>query len=97
MKQTQHTRSQPGTALPEATTNTSAKVENDGRRRLPHERDESPDAQNVQPRSVMRQAASDLEQGLVDTDRHNQPGVEQVQPRAAAPGQARPQPGSKRD
>ena len=89
------TSSQPGTALPEATANTDAKVENDGRRRMPHERDETPDDQGIEPRSVMQQAASDLEQGLVDTDRRNQPGVEQVKPRA--PGQAKPQPGSKRD
>lgn len=91
------TSSQPGTALPEATTNTDAKVQNDGRRRMPHERDESPDDQNIQPRSVMKQAASDIEQGLVDTDLHNQPGVEKVKPPAGGSGQARPQPGSKRD
>jgi hypothetical protein len=92
-----NTSKQPGTALPEATTNTAAKVENDGRRRMPHERDESPDAQNVKPRSVMKQAASDIERGLVDTDLHNQPGVERVKPHSGAPAQAQPQPGSKRD
>ncbi len=68
--------------------NTDEKVSNDGVDRLPHERDESPDAQNIRPRKVMQQAASDLEQGLVDTDRHAQPGVEKVKP--AAPQQARP-------
>lgn len=68
--------------------NTDEKVRNDGVDRLPHERDEAPDAQNVRPRKVMQQAASDLEQGLVDTDRHAQPGVEKVKP--AAPQQARP-------
>ena len=68
--------------------NTDAKVKNDGVDRLPHERDESPDAQNVRPRKIMQQAASDLEQGLVDTDRRAQPGVEKVKP--AAPQQARP-------
>lgn len=47
-----------------------------------------PIAQNVRPRKVMQQAASDLEQGLVGTDRHAQPGVEKVKP--AAPQQARP-------
>ncbi|MFA9215916.1 MAG: hypothetical protein ACEQSK_02320 [Sphingomonadaceae bacterium] len=91
------TRKQPATTLPEASINTAAKVRNDGKSRLPHERDEAPDAQRPPPRSVMQQAASDLEQGLVDTDRHASPGVEQVHPRDGAPGQAKPQPGSKRD
>ncbi|PHV39580.1 hypothetical protein [Janthinobacterium sp. BJB304] len=68
--------------------NTDEKVKNDGIDRLPHERDESPDAQNVRPHKIMQQAASDLEQGLVDTDLHAQPGVEKVKP--AAPQQARP-------
>ena len=68
--------------------NTDEKVKNDGVDRLPHERDESPDAQNVRPRKIMQQAASDLEQGLVDTDRHAQPGVEKVKP--APPQHARP-------
>lgn len=68
--------------------NTDEKVQNDGVDRLPHERDESSDAQNVRPRKIMQQAASDLERGLVDTDRHAQPGVEKVKP--AAPQQARP-------
>lgn len=70
--------------------NTDEKVKNDGVDRLPHERDESPDAQNIKPRDIMKQAASDLEQGLVDTDRRAQPGVEKVKP--APPGQARPDP-----
>ena len=42
----------------------------------------------MRPRKIMQQAASDLERGLVDTDRHAQPGVEKVKP--AAPQQARP-------
>lgn len=37
--------------------------------RLPHERDESSDSQNSQPRRVMKQALSDIESGMVDTDR----------------------------
>ena len=46
----------------------------DGQRepRLPHERDESSDSQAVEnddARKVMRQAASDVDRGLVDTDR----------------------------
>jgi hypothetical protein len=61
--------------------------------RLPHERDESPEG-TAQPRGVMRQAADDIEQGLLDTDLHNQGGLDQaatdrgVRPR----GPARPQP-----
>ncbi|MBC7860011.1 MAG: hypothetical protein H7Z39_14840 [Burkholderiaceae bacterium] len=68
--------------------NTEEPVKNDGVKRLPHERDESPDAQTITPRDVMRQAASDLEQGLVDTDLHGERGVEKVHP--AEPRQAKP-------
>lgn len=75
--------------------NTDEPNRSDGAKRLPHERDESPEGHAPKERSVMRQAASDLEQGLVDTDRRATPGVEKVQPRA--PGEAEPQPGSKRD
>ncbi|MGZ8289592.1 MAG: hypothetical protein ACXW2U_04710 [Telluria sp.] len=70
--------------------NTDAKVENDGVKRLPHERDESPDAQDAEPRGVMEQAASDLAQGLVDTDLHGVRGVEKVVPDKAGSGQAKP-------
>lgn len=58
--------------------NIDAKIENDGVKRLHHERDEAPDGQDTEPRGVMEQAASDIEQGLVDTDAyktHGQPGV----------------------
>ena len=71
--------------------NTDEPVKNDGVKRLPHERDESPDAQTITPRDVMRQAASDLEQGLVDTDLHGERGVEmvtQAEPKQAKPGAA---------
>ncbi|HEV7813928.1 MAG TPA: hypothetical protein VGP06_02355 [Janthinobacterium sp.] len=68
--------------------NTTTHVRNDGDKRLPSERDESPDAQNTGPRDVMRQAASDLEQGLVDTDLHGVRGQEKVKP--AAPKSAKP-------
>ncbi|MFT5644616.1 MAG: hypothetical protein ACI83P_002175 [Janthinobacterium sp.] len=47
---------------------------------LPHERDQSPDPQDMKPREVMKQAASDLEQGLVDTDLRGMRGVEKVAP-----------------
>ena len=76
--------------------NTDVPAGNDAGKRLPHERDESPEAaHDKQPRSVIRQAASDIEQGLVDTDLHGTRGVEKVQPKA--PGKAQPQPGTKRD
>lgn len=78
--------------------NTDAKIENDGVKRQPHERDESPDGQDQQPRGVMKQAASDLEQGLVDTDLRGTPGVEKaVEPAAGASGQAQPQPDRSND
>ncbi|MRV73497.1 hypothetical protein GJ700_17430 [Duganella sp. FT92W] len=75
--------------------NTALPAKSDDGKRLPHERDESPDGQPPKPRSVIQQAASDLEQGLVDTDMHGVRGVEKVQPKT--PGEAQPQPGSKRD
>ena len=68
--------------------NTGTPVKNDGAKRLPHERDESPDAKKSPPRDDMKQAASDLERGLVDTDLHGMRGVEKVAP--APPRQARP-------
>lgn len=82
----------PGTTMPESSNNTSAKVENDGQRRMPHERDEAPDAQDLRPRGVMKQAASDIERGLVDTDLHDQPGVEKVGTPAPRPATAQPLP-----
>ena len=39
--------------------------------RQPNERDESSDSQASAPRDVMRQAASDIERGLEDTDCRN--------------------------
>lgn len=58
--------------------------------RLPHERDATPDAQGIEPREIIKQAASDLEQGLVDTDLHGIRGVETVAP--APPQCAQPIP-----
>ena len=75
--------------------NTDAKINNDGVKRLPHERDEAPDGQDPKPRGVMKQAASDLEQGLVDTDLHGQRGVEEAVPATPGTGQAKPQPDAK--
>ena len=79
--------------------NTRRKRRNDGVQRLPHERDESPESELTPNRSVMRQAASDIEEGLVDTDRHNQPGAETTRDQhgKTPSGQAHPQPGTKRD
>ncbi|MBC7453189.1 MAG: hypothetical protein H7335_05720 [Massilia sp.] len=71
--------------------NTKEKVQGDGVKRMPHERDESPDGLDRAPRGVMKQAADDLAQGLVDTDLHGLRGIEQAVPAPGAPGQARPQ------
>ncbi|SFM86510.1 hypothetical protein [Rugamonas rubra] len=79
----------------ESKTDTSKPMQNDGKTRLPHERDETPEGRPAKPRDVMRQAAIDIAQGLVDTDRHGTPGVEKVRPAPA--GQARPLPSGKRD
>jgi len=69
--------------------NTDAKIEDDGVKRLPHERDESPEGKDVEPRGVMKQAADDLAQGLVDTDLHGMRGQEEIMPDGGS-GQARP-------
>ena len=45
---------------------------------LPHDRDEKPDDQRVEPQEVMKQAHKDLQRGLVDTDMHGERGVEEV-------------------
>ena len=45
---------------------------------IAHERDETADPNSGPPRPIMRQAASDLAQGLVDTDLHGQRGIEQA-------------------
>ena len=75
--------------LKHSTINTDTPVKDDGVKRMPHERDESPDGLDQQPRGIMKQAAADLAQGLVDTDLHATPGA----PPAAGPsGQAKPQP-----
>ena len=72
--------------------NTDAKIEDDGVKRLPHERDESPDGNDNEPRGVMKQAADDLAQGLVDTDLHGMRGQEEsVTGTGTGSGQAQPQ------
>jgi len=73
--------------------NTKAKIENDDVKRQPHERDESPDGQAQEPRGIMKQAAEDLAQGLVDTDARVTPGAsEAVEPAPDANGRAKPLP-----
>ncbi|MES2758251.1 MAG: hypothetical protein V4693_12830 [Pseudomonadota bacterium] len=71
--------------------NTDEKTENDGVKRMPHERDESPEGHDEGPRGVMKQAASDLAQGLVDTDLRGTPGVEKAVAQGGASGQSKPQ------
>ena len=83
--------------MKDAQVDTTAKVRNDGAKRMPHERDEAPDDQDITPRKVIKQAASDIERGLVDTDLHNQPGVERTRAPGPRSGTAQPQPGTKRD
>lgn len=66
-------------------------------RHLPHERDERPEATPQPTRSIIHQAASDLERGLVDTDLHGLRGVETVTPTAPDPAGSKPRPGTRRD
>ncbi|HEX8403029.1 MAG TPA: hypothetical protein VF670_00310 [Duganella sp.] len=77
--------------------NTEEKIKNDGQQRMPHERDESPDGQEIEPRSVMKQAAADVESGMVDTDARNKPGVEHVKTPVPRDATAQPQPNTTRD
>ena len=46
--------------------------------RLPHERDESDDSQQGEPRDDMRQAFDDIMSGQQDTDLRETRGVEEV-------------------
>jgi hypothetical protein len=78
--------------------NTDRKIEEQSYKRQPHERDESPDGQDIKPRGIMEQAAEDLKQGLVDTEARGTPGIsEAVNPQPGASGQANPQPDRNRD
>jgi hypothetical protein len=45
---------------------------------LPHEADQTPDNQSIQPKPVIKQAYQDLKRGLVDTDMRGMRGVEKV-------------------
>lgn len=81
--------------------NTDRKIEEQSYKREPHERDESPDGQSVKPRGIIKQAAEDIENGLVDTENYEgrgTPGLEQaVQPNPDASGEANPLPDRHRD
>lgn len=78
--------------------NTDEPMGNDGVKRQPHERDETPDGQDTEPRGIMKQAASDLEQGLIDTEARGTPGIsEAVNASPGASGQATPLPDRHRD
>ncbi len=56
------------------------------RHKLPHERDESTDDANGEPREVMRQAQRDLENGQVDTDLRSTPGLDAQRRRTMVKG-----------
>ncbi|WP_041743271.1 hypothetical protein [Collimonas fungivorans] len=66
--------------MPQKTINVDGKTprKKDGDPLLPNERDETPDQQAARPRKKMKQALTDLNKGLVDTDLHGQRGVEKV-------------------
>ena len=81
--------------------NTKAPIEEgDNVKRQPHERDESPDAQDQEPRGIIKQAAEDMAQGLVNTDMYGTNGEgdldRAVEPAPGATGQANPQPDANR-
>lgn len=46
--------------------------------RMPHERDESEDSQESDPRKVIKRAYDDLQEGQVDTDLRQTGGVDEV-------------------
>jgi hypothetical protein len=75
-------------AMKDQHVNTDAKTKNDGVKRMPHERDESPDGQGNKQHTIIEQAAKDIDSGMVDTDLHNQPGVQKPRPDAKAQPQA---------
>jgi hypothetical protein len=64
------TRQFPAKATPDA--------KSDKLMRLPHERDESHDSQESEPRADMLRAYQDITEGQMDTDLHGARGVEEV-------------------
>ena len=57
---------------------TTPPTRKDSTPRQPHERDESHDSQASPPREDMKRAYKDLQEGQVDTDNRDIPGVEEV-------------------
>jgi hypothetical protein len=78
--------------------NTNVHIDDDAGKRLPHERDQSPEGTQHQPeRTRIEQAARDIDAGLVDTDLHQQnPGIQKPAP-AGESAEADPLPVIKRD
>lgn len=78
--------------------NTNVQVDDDAGKRLPHERDQSPQGgEHQKERTRIEQAGRDIEQGLVDTDLHQQnPGIQKPAPAGETP-EADPLPVIKRD
>ncbi len=79
--------SKPDTALPESSISTTQPIGQKTTPRQPNERDESPDSQASGPRDDMKQAASDLASGQVNTDLRDQPAKN---PKNTAPSTASP-------
>lgn len=78
--------------------NTNVHIEDDAGKRLPHERDQSPEGtQHQKERTRIEQAGRDIEQGLVDTDEYGRDaGIQKPAPAGEAP-EADPLPVIKRD
>lgn len=66
------------TTLKQHQIRTARPVKDGATPRMPHERDESEDSQESQPRKIMKQAYNDLENGQVDTDMRVTHGVDAV-------------------
>ena len=78
--------------------NTNVHIEDDAGKRLPHERDQSPEgAQHQKERTRIEQAGRDIEQGLVDTDEYGRDAGIQKPPPAGESPEADPLPVIKRD
>jgi hypothetical protein len=78
--------------------NTDVHIDDDAGKRLPHERDQSPEgAQHQKNRTRIEQAARDIDAGLVDTDLHQQEAGIQKAPPAGEAAEADPLPTIKRD
>ncbi|WP_338767604.1 hypothetical protein [Massilia sp. METH4] len=78
--------------------NTNVHIEDTAGKRLPHERDESPEGTRHHPeRTRIEQAGRDIEQGLVDTDNYGRDaGIQKPVPEGETP-EADPLPVIKRD